>query len=88
MSELVLFKSQELLPAAWRDFSTTGPVRVFNPALLADGDGWLFAYRVVGPDGLRRIALCRLDKQLRVVTGSQLALTDLVRFRDDRDYAA
>ena len=87
MSALVLFPAEELLPAAWRDFPNHGPVRVFNPALLPDGAGWLFAYRVVGPDGRRRIALCRLDAALRVIAGSPLALTDLVRFRAGHHYA-
>ncbi len=87
MGDLVLFKSEELLPAAWRDFSAAGPVRIFNPALLADGAGWLFAYRVVGPDRLRRIGLCQLDAALRVVADSPLALTDLVRFSRDETYA-
>src|SRR5476649_1021125 len=87
MRDYLLFDSDALLPAAWRHFSSAGPVRVFNPALLPDGDGWLFAYRVVGPDGLRRIALCRLDASLRVVADSPLALTDFVRFPGGRHYA-
>ena len=51
-------------------------MRVFNPGLLADGLDWVFAYRAVGPDGARRIGICRLDRGLRVVPGSQAALSD------------
>lgn len=80
MRECIVFQSGELLPEEWRHFSEEGPVRTFNPALLRDGDGWIFAYRVVGPDGLRRIALCRLDAALRIVAGSAVATTDYVRF--------
>lgn len=42
--------ADQLIPAAWR--ALPGPVRTFNPALLADGPGWILAYRVVLGDGL------------------------------------
>ncbi len=86
MRDYVLFDSDELLPAAWQSFSSGGPVRAFNPALLPNGDGFIFACRVVGPDGLRRIALCRLDAALSIVAGSQLALTDLMKFPTSENY--
>jgi predicted GH43/DUF377 family glycosyl hydrolase len=60
-------------------------VRTFNPGLLRDESGWLFAYRIVGPDGLRRIGICRLDHQLRVIEGTAVPLTDHVVFRRDTD---
>ena len=81
-----VFRAGELLPDSWRHFATEGPVRVFNPGLVRDGDGWLYAYRVVGADTLRRIALCRLDRALRVVAGSHCALTDQIRFRAGSSY--
>jgi predicted GH43/DUF377 family glycosyl hydrolase len=61
-------------------------VRTFNAGLLRDGTGWLFAYRVVTPDGRRRIGICRLDAALEVVPGSPRAFSDHVRFRPDADY--
>ena len=79
--ERVVFDSAELLPESWRKPASSGPVRAFNPGLLRDGGGWIFAYRIVAGDGLRRIAICRLDGALRVIGGSQVALTDQVRFR-------
>jgi predicted GH43/DUF377 family glycosyl hydrolase len=81
-----VFRAEELLPGPWRHFAREGPVRTFNPGLLREGEGWLFAYRVVGADGMRRIALCRLDRQLRVIAGSPRAFTDAVRFRPGHGY--
>ncbi len=85
---IVAFENEELLPVAWG----TGrghAVRIFNPGLLRDGNGWLFAYRVVAePELSRRIALCRLDDKLRVVTSSQVPFSSLVRFPDTSQYPA
>jgi predicted GH43/DUF377 family glycosyl hydrolase len=84
MSESILFDSKELLPAGWRQFAEPGPVRAFNPSLLRDGDEWIFAYRVVGPDQLRRIALCRLDRNFQIIAGSQVAFSPTVQFAPGR----
>lgn len=81
-----VFRAEDLLPAPWQHFAAEGPVRTFNPGLLRDGDGWLLAYRIVGTDALRRIALCRLDRSLQVSDGTQVALTDAVRFRPGHSY--
>ncbi len=87
MPEVVLFKTEELLPKAWQHFIADGPVRAFNPGLLRAGDGWILAYRIVGPDGVRRIGLCRLDAALRVVAGSAVPFSDGVRFAAGGNYA-
>jgi hypothetical protein len=87
MGDYILFDTDALIPSAWRHLSASGPVRAFNPALLPDGSEFIFAYRIVGPDGLRRIALCRLDARMRVVLDSQIALTDHVKFPRDQDLA-
>ncbi|MDP3071578.1 MAG: hypothetical protein Q8N18_14910 [Opitutaceae bacterium] len=87
-AECIVFDAAALLPETWAKFPAAGPVRAFNPGLLRDGDGWIFAYRVVGPDGRRRIGICRLDGAFRVVPGSQQPLTDRVRFRRGADYPA
>ncbi len=87
MPEVVLFKPEELLPNAWRHFATAGSVRVFNPGLLRDGDSWIFAFRVVGPDNLRRIGICRLDAKLRVVAGSPVPFSDYVQYFTGNDYS-
>ncbi len=82
----VVFRAEELLPEPWRRFSADGPIRTFNPGLLRDRDGWLFAYRIVAADGLRRIGICRLDASLRVVSDSRVAWSDAVRFRPGMSY--
>lgn len=61
--------------------------RCFNPALLADGDGWILAYRVVGADGRRRLAICRLDTAFGPRPGSVADLGDALRLPDG-DYPA
>lgn len=84
----VIFDTHRLLPEAWQAPGTVqgAPVRAFNPALLRADDGWLLAYRVVLPDGVRRIGLCRLDQSLAIIPGSALALTDQVQFQAGADY--
>ncbi len=60
-------------------------MRIFNPGLLADGAGYVLACRVVLPDLIRRIAILRLCRALRVIPGSQSALSDQVRFSPRAD---
>jgi hypothetical protein len=84
--ECMVFDAAMLLPETWQQAAGSGPVRTFNPALLRDGAGWLFAYRVVLPDGRRRIALCRLDAALRVIAGSAIPLSDQVQFSANAGY--
>ncbi len=84
--DFVVFPTRDLLPPEWSWPDADGPVRAFNPGLLRDGAGWLLAYRIVGPDGRRRIGLCRLDANHRIVPGSPQAFTDAVRFRPHAQY--
>jgi hypothetical protein len=86
--ECVVFGAGQLLPEAWKTFVADGPVRTFNPGLLGEPDGWIFAYRIVAHDGQRRIGICRLDRAFGVVDGSQIPLTDRVRFRTGVEYPA
>src|SRR3954470_6383610 len=76
----VVFDGRQLLPESWKKLAADGPLRTFNPGLLRDGNGWLFAYRVVAADGARRIALCRLDAKLSIVSGFTSALSDELSF--------
>ena len=80
MTDCLVFDPKDLLPEAWGKLGDPGPVWLFNPSLLREGGGWIFAYRVVGPDILRRIAVCRLDGGFKVVQGSQVPFTDYVHF--------
>ncbi len=78
----IVYPTDQLAPEEWRQAAAAGPVRAFNPALLRDGAGFLFAYRFVAADGRRRIGLCRLDAKLQIVAGSHVPLTDSVSFAD------
>lgn len=81
---MIVFENSELLPDAWRtEAGATESARVFNPGLVRDGESWIVAYRVViGAEGRRRIALCRLDASLRVIAATQVAFSDRIRFAD------
>lgn len=74
-----VFTAAELMPPAWQGLVAGGPVRTFNPGLLACGEDWVLAYRFVANDAVRRIGLCRLDAALRIVNGSHLPLSDELR---------
>ncbi len=76
-----IFETNALIPPSWQHFAEQGPVRAFNPGLLQDGDNWIFAFRLVTPEGARRIGLCRLSPRLEVIAGSHLPLSDLIHFR-------
>ena len=84
--DCVVFSGQHLLPDVWKQFAAEGPVRTFNPGLLRDGGGWILAYRIVAADGLRRIAMCRLNAALDIIQGSQVAWSDHVTFREGAMY--
>ncbi|HZZ58343.1 MAG TPA: hypothetical protein VFE31_10980 [Opitutaceae bacterium] len=74
---LVLLPPETVVPAVW---SSPGRTAVFNPAILRDGDGWIAACRVVGPDAARRVALCRLDRSLEPIPGTAVPWSDHVDF--------
>lgn len=67
-----------LVPEAWRNDFDPARSYVFNPSIATHDGGRILTYRVVLPDGRRRIAICRLDGDLRVVPGSPLPLSDLL----------
>ncbi|MEG3166313.1 hypothetical protein U1701_17125 [Sphingomonas sp. PB2P19] len=78
----------DLIPAAWRD---SADIYVFNPAVIADGDGMLAFYRVVRADLGRRIAACRLDADGVAIPGSAIPFSDMIRsynpwYADPRAY--
>jgi hypothetical protein len=86
VSEAIVLPAADLVPESWREEFGSGPIRLFNPGLVRSGAGWILAYRVVGPDLARRIALCRLDERL-APAGPAVAFSDLVRFRPGHDLA-
>ena len=80
--DFVLLDKHSLLPetlSAWH--SQDSSIWTFNPSLVEDGtDSWILAYRLIGPDRKRRIALCRLDRHFLPIEGSHIAFSDLVCF--------
>jgi hypothetical protein len=81
----VLLESRELLPPEWAALNA-GALHTFNPGLTRSADGgWILAYRVVVNDGRRRIGICRLDRDFRVLPGSARALSDALTFRKPND---
>lgn len=81
---IVALANEALLPATWKRPDVDQRIRAFNPSLLPDRDGWIFAYRIVTePDLTRRIALCRLDANLGIIPGTPLPFSDWVRFAPD-----
>ena len=53
---------------------------MFNPSIITANDGWIFSYRMIGPDGLRRIALCRLNPDYLIKKETTIPLSDIVEF--------
>ncbi|MFM6981613.1 MAG: polysaccharide pyruvyl transferase family protein [Microbacteriaceae bacterium] len=71
-----------MVPAKWKKLSK-GEFHTFNPALIANGDGFVMAYRFVSnSDLIRRIAMCRLDADMNVIPGSAVDFSDLIEFAD------
>ncbi|MFM9031026.1 MAG: hypothetical protein ACKOTF_10165 [Opitutaceae bacterium] len=84
----ILFDPQELLPEVWSKLAA-GPLHTFNPGLERSADGnWILAYRVVAADGRRRIGICRLDHDFRIIPGSASPLSDTLVFQQPKTYPA
>ena len=80
-------ETKSLVPSQWAALEDSS-LSVFNMALVAVEEGYLAAYRFVsGVDLKRRIATCRLDKDLNVVPGSAQPFSDSVVFASDNNSA-
>jgi predicted GH43/DUF377 family glycosyl hydrolase len=79
LRELIVWDCENLLP---NDLKMQNPSewRVFNPAICSISEGYILAYRIIGCDGKRRMALCKLDAALRVVTNSVVEISRLIKF--------
>lgn len=84
---ITLFCNRALLPACWKAEASKGPVWCFNPTLLRQADRWIFAYRVVLPDQRRRIAACLLNDAFEIVDGSQVPVSDTIKFDERPQYS-
>lgn len=75
---IVRLPTESLLPVAWGRVAPASLCYAFNPSLAVRKGERLLAYRVVLPDLRRRIAVCRLDEEHRVLPGSAVPLSDLL----------
>jgi len=75
-----IYDNRRLVPASWRHLADGLEVWCFNPTLLKINKGWVFVYRIVLTDQRRRIAACLLDDDQEIIEGSQVALSDHIRF--------
>jgi hypothetical protein len=75
-SETKIFQIRDLVPERWFDGSQGDKVCAFNPAIAVFREERLMAYRIVGPDRRRRIAVCRLDVRWNIKLGSRVLLSD------------
>lgn len=69
-----IFQNHELVP------KTAGNVWCFNPGILRLNNQWVFVYRLILNDQIRRIALCRLDDGFNVVNDSIIDISAHIRF--------
>ena len=75
-----IFDNRSLVPASWRHLAGGPEVWCFNPALLRVTEGWVLVYRIVLADQHRRMSACLLDDDQEIIEGSQVALSDHIRF--------
>ena len=75
----MILDNAHLVPKTWAD----GPLRncyVFNPAIVLFRGRFILAYRVVTPDGVRRIAICELEAaSLQPKSETIVPLSDLIQ---------
>lgn len=85
-ADCLVFATADLIPEEWRPAAGAGPVWAFNPALVRDDTGLIMAYRLILADQARRLAICRLDANLRVVAGSPRPVSHHLRFGTGAGY--
>lgn len=74
---LNVLNEAELMPQAWLHYPISA-YSFFNPAITRFQDQYLMAYRVALGDE-RRLALCRLSPEMRVVPDSVVPLSDFIQ---------
>jgi len=82
-----IYDNRSLVPTSWRHLADGPEVWCFNPTLLKVNKGWVFVYRIVLSDQRRRIAACLLDHSQEIIEGSQVALSDHIRFPQGANFS-
>lgn len=83
------YPTSALIPPVWLEIDTLDNFVVYNPAIVRFRHRLLMAYRVDSGRGAtfqRRIGLCELDEQLRVVAGSVRPFSATIRCGGERHY--
>ena len=83
------FPSSELIPAQWLHKEAVNDFHPYNPAMIRFRGRLLMAYRLDSGRGgpqYRRIAICELDAQWRVLPGSVVPFSDTITLGGDRHY--
>ncbi len=75
-SNTKIFKTRDLVPGVWLNGSKGDDFYAFNPAITIFRGESLMAYRIVGPDARRCLAVCRLDEHWDIKAGSLVPLSD------------
>lgn len=90
---LKIFENRDLVPDAWKHEAPTAQnreaderitasgFRVFNPTITRIQEGYAMAYRVVDEEhDIRRLAACHLTRDLEIIPGSIVPLSNLITF--------
>jgi len=72
--------TSELIPNKWRNAAK--PWYAFNPSITRFDDKLFMVYRVVLSDGIRRMAICRLDEHYDIIPESVVPLSDEIKDAD------
>lgn len=88
-AQMKCFETQELIPSQWGHEAAVTAFHLYNPALIRYQGRLLMAYRLDSARGgpqHRRIAICALDEQYRVIPGSVVPFSDTITAGTDRHY--
>jgi polysaccharide pyruvyl transferase WcaK-like protein len=87
MNKYIVLNHPDFVPASWKECFGSGKVYMFNPGIIKAADGWIFAYRMVGVDGFRRIALCRLDSGYQLKKETIVPFSDIIKFSNHNSFS-
>lgn len=86
MNKHIVLNNLEFVPVNWKERFGSGKVYMFNPSIIKGEEDWIFAYRMIGLDGLRRIALCRLDSDYKIKKETIVPFSDVVKFSNNNSF--
>ncbi|PKN52055.1 MAG: hypothetical protein CVU55_08340 [Deltaproteobacteria bacterium HGW-Deltaproteobacteria-13] len=87
MNKHIVLNNPDFVPGSWKERFGPGRVYMFNPGIIKGDGDWIFAYRMIGPDGLRRIALCRLDSSYQIKKETIVPFSDIIKFPDNHYFS-